>query len=146
MCWLRRGGAVAARALRPDPDRVQTVARRSATGTAQSALGKALAYTVRQWPKLVLHQEHGEVPIHNNPPRMRSGHFLRAPRWLFANIRWGTGQRESALPRSCARANGMSACLSELHLREPTGRGLPWKRSSLLPWNVRAAHFLELPA
>ena len=36
-------------------------------GTApQSALGKALAYTVRQWPKLVLHLEHGEVPIHNN--------------------------------------------------------------------------------
>jgi hypothetical protein len=36
-------------------------------GTApQSALGKAVAYSVRQWPKLVLHQQHGEVPIHNN--------------------------------------------------------------------------------
>ncbi len=34
--------------------------------TPQSALGKALAYTARQWPKLVLHLEHGEVPIHNN--------------------------------------------------------------------------------
>lgn len=31
--------------------------------TPQSALGKSLAYTARQWPKLVLHFEHGEVPI-----------------------------------------------------------------------------------
>ena len=32
----------------------------------QSALGKALSYTHNQWKKLVLHLEHGDVPIHNN--------------------------------------------------------------------------------
>ena len=32
----------------------------------QSALGKALAYTTKQWPKLVRHLEHAEVPLHNN--------------------------------------------------------------------------------
>jgi hypothetical protein len=39
-------------------------------GTApQSALGKALAYSVRQWPKLVLHLEHGEAdPMIHFPP------------------------------------------------------------------------------
>ncbi|MGH8269220.1 MAG: IS66 family transposase, partial [Steroidobacteraceae bacterium] len=31
----------------------------------QSALGRALAYTTNQWPKLVRHLEHAEVPIHN---------------------------------------------------------------------------------
>lgn len=31
----------------------------------QSALGRALSYTVSQWPKLVLHLEHA-VPAHNN--------------------------------------------------------------------------------
>lgn len=31
-----------------------------------SALGKALAYCTRQWPKLVLFLEHADVPIHNN--------------------------------------------------------------------------------
>jgi len=31
-----------------------------------SALGKALAYCVRQWPKLVLFLEHADAPIHNN--------------------------------------------------------------------------------
>jgi transposase len=30
----------------------------------QSALGKALAYTVKQWPKLVRHLEHADVPAH----------------------------------------------------------------------------------
>jgi transposase len=31
-----------------------------------SALGKALSYTTSQWPKLVLHLDHAEVPAHNN--------------------------------------------------------------------------------
>ena len=31
-----------------------------------SALGKALSYTLNQWPKLVLHLEHPEVPVDNN--------------------------------------------------------------------------------
>src|SRR5882757_10516359 len=41
--------------------------------TPQSALGKALAYTVRQWTKLVLHLEHGETwqACHVSPNRKR---------------------------------------------------------------------------
>ena len=32
----------------------------------QSALGKALSYTTKQWPKLVRHLEHPDVPVDNN--------------------------------------------------------------------------------
>ena len=43
-------------------------------------------YSVRQWPKLVLHLEHGEVPIHNNATANQSRPFSRRRRvWLFAN-------------------------------------------------------------
>ena len=31
-----------------------------------SALGKALSYTVKQWPKLARHLEHPDVPVDNN--------------------------------------------------------------------------------
>ncbi len=35
-------------------------------GTPNSALGKALGYTTRQWPKLVRHLDHPEMPVDNN--------------------------------------------------------------------------------
>jgi len=51
-----RGGAVAARALRPILTAFKQCSTICTGHGSQSALGKALAYTVRQWPKLVLHQ------------------------------------------------------------------------------------------
>ena len=52
----------------------------------QSALGKALAYSVRQWPTLVSHLEHGEAPIHNNATENELRPFSQGRRvWLFAN-------------------------------------------------------------
>ena len=46
----------------------------------RSALGKALAYTTNQWPKLVRQLEHGEVPIHNSDTENRIRPFAQGRR------------------------------------------------------------------
>ena len=49
-----------------------------------SALGKALAYCVRQWPKLVLFLEHADAPIHNNfVERQIKQYALGRKLWMF---------------------------------------------------------------
>jgi hypothetical protein len=49
-----------------------------------SALGKALGYCTRQWPKLALFLEHGEVPIHNNfVERQIKQYALGRKLWMF---------------------------------------------------------------
>jgi len=65
------------------------VARRSTAGHyAPERTGKALAYTIRQWPKLVLHLEHGEVPIHNNAVENEIRPFSQGRRvWLSRTTR-----------------------------------------------------------
>lgn len=64
---------------------------------------------MRQRPKLVLHQDHGEVPIHNNTTENEIRPFAQGRRvWLFANN--PLGARASANLFSLvgsARANGL---------------------------------------
>jgi len=79
-------------------------------GTApQSALGKAIAYSVRQWPKLVLHHEHGDVPIHNNATENEIRPFSQGRRvWLFAHNPMGARASANLFTLvSSARANGL---------------------------------------
>ncbi len=40
-----------------------------------SALGKALGYATRQWPKLVRHLDHAEIPVDNNYIEQQIKHF-----------------------------------------------------------------------
>jgi hypothetical protein len=40
-----------------------------------SALGKALGYAHRQWPKLVRHLDHPEIPVDNNYSEQQIKHF-----------------------------------------------------------------------
>jgi len=79
-------------------------------GTApQSALGKALSYTHSQWPKLVRHLEHGEVPAHNNDTENKIRPFAQGRRvWLFANNPLGARASANLFSLvSTARANGL---------------------------------------
>jgi transposase len=50
-----------------------------------SALGKALGYTSRQWPKLVRHLDHPEIPVDNNYIERQIKSYATGRRaWLFA--------------------------------------------------------------
>ncbi|MGH8229660.1 MAG: IS66 family transposase [Steroidobacteraceae bacterium] len=75
----------------------------------KSALGNALSYTIHQWPKLVLHLDHPEVPCHNNYLENQIRPFAQGRRmWLFANN--PNGARASANLYSLvstARANAL---------------------------------------
>jgi transposase len=112
-------------------------------GTApQSALGKALAYSVRQWPKLVLHQEHGEVPIHNNATENEIRPFSQGRRvWLFANNPLGARASANLFSLvSSARANGIEpyAYLNYIFESLPAADTVE-ALEALLPWNARTA-------
>jgi hypothetical protein len=50
-----------------------------------SALGKALGYTTRQWPKLIRYLEHPEIPIDNNYIERQIKHYATGRKsWLFS--------------------------------------------------------------
>ena len=50
-----------------------------------SALGKALAYTTRQWPKLTRHLQHAEIPVDNNYIERQIKHYATGRKsWLFS--------------------------------------------------------------
>ena len=55
-------------------------------GTApNSALGKALGYAHPQWPKLVRHLDHPEIPVDNNYSEQQIKHFATGRKaWLFS--------------------------------------------------------------
>jgi transposase len=106
----------------------------------QSALGKALAYTTKQWPKLVRHLEHADVPAHNNYVENLIRPFSQGRRvWLFANN--PLGARASANLYSLvatARANGIEPCayLNFLFENLPAAETVD-ALEALLPWNAR---------
>ncbi len=111
-------------------------------GTAQSALGKALAYSIRQWSKLVLHLEHGQVPIHNNAVKNEIRPFSQGRRvWLFANNPLGARASANLFTLvSSARANGLEPYIYLNYIFE----NLPAADTvealeALLRWNARAA-------
>jgi transposase len=109
--------------------------------TPQSALVKALAYTVRQWPKLVLHLDHGEVPIHNNAVENEIRPFSQGRRvWLFANNPLGACASANLFSLvSSARANGLGpyTYLSYVFENLPAADTVE-ALEALLPWNARA--------
>jgi transposase len=105
-----------------------------------SALGKALSYTVKQWPKLVLHLQHPEVPVDNNYLENQIRPFAQGRRaWLFAQNPHGAKASANLYSLvSCARVNGLEPYAYLLHLLEqlPTARTAD-ALEALLPWNVR---------
>jgi len=106
-----------------------------------SALGKALSYTMNQWPKLVPFLDHPDVGVDNNYLENQIRPFAQGRRvWLFAQTQQGA--RASANLYSlvaCARVNGLEpyAYLRYLFEELPkatTAEGL----EDLLPWNVKS--------
>jgi transposase len=105
-----------------------------------SALGKALGYTSRQWPKLVRHLDHPEMPIDNNyVERQIKSYATGRKAWLFAYD--ATGAQASAnlysLVMTC-RANEVEpyAYLNYLFEHLPAASTVA-QIEALLPWNLK---------
>jgi transposase len=105
-----------------------------------SALGKALGYTSRQWPKLVRHLDHPEIPVDNNYIERQIKSYATGRRaWLFAYD--AAGAQASAnlysLVMTC-RANEVEpyAYLNYLFEHLPAASTVE-QVEALLPWNLK---------
>lgn len=64
----------------------------------ESRLGKALRYTLGQWPKLTVFLEHGAVPLDNNRCENAIRPFVIGRKgWLFSDTVPGARERDSLL-------------------------------------------------
>ncbi|RKZ58517.1 MAG: IS66 family transposase [Gammaproteobacteria bacterium] len=103
----------------------------------KSAVGKAIAYSLRQWPKLNRYTENGYLSIDNNRAERAVKPFVIGRKnWLFSNT--PSGARASAMMYSVvetAKANGLIPFDYLRYLLEqlPTN---PENIDYLLPWNV----------
>ncbi len=105
-----------------------------------SALGKALGYTTRQWPKLVRHLDHPDMPVDNNyVERQIKSYATGRKAWLFAYD--APGAQASAnlysLVMTC-RANEIEpyAYLNSLFEQLPAASTVG-QVEALLPWNLK---------
>jgi transposase len=105
----------------------------------KSALGKALAYSLNQWPKLTRYLEDGQLNIDNNRAERAIKPFVIGRKnWLFSNT--ATGAHASSILYSIvetAKANNLVP-FDYLHhvlkvLSEPQDVE---SLNELLPWNV----------
>ena len=111
------------------------------TTAPKSALGKAMAYMNKFWPRLIRYVEAGHLPIDNNETERAIRPFAIGRRaWLFADT--PAGAEASARLYSMvetAKANGLEPYTWLLKVM----RGLPEARKSgnwehLMPWNCKA--------
>jgi transposase len=105
----------------------------------QGLLGKAVHYTLGQWPKLGVFLAHGEVPLDNNRCENAIRPFVLGRKgWLFSDT--VPGARASANLYSLvetAKANGIEphAYLSHVFERLPRAKSVE-AFETLLPWNL----------
>jgi transposase len=85
-----------------------------------SSLGKALSYTMNQWPKLVRHLDHPELPVDNNYVENQIRPFAQGRRvWLFAQTQQGARASANLYSLvSCVRVNGIEP-YAYLRCRKP---------------------------
>lgn len=105
---------------------------------ASSSLGKAIKYTLGQWPKLIRYIDDGHLSIDNNrAERAIKPLVIGRKNWLFSNT--PNGADASAMLYSIvetAKANGlilydyMVKCMKELAKADPD-------IDALLPWNFK---------
>lgn len=108
----------------------------------QSLLGKAVYYTLGQWPKLITFLTQGEVPLDNNRCENAIRPFVIGRKgWLFSDTVNGAVASANlySLVES-AKANGVEphAYLSLLFAQLPYAQTVE-DFETLLPWNVKAA-------
>jgi len=103
----------------------------------KSALGKAIAYNLRQWPKLVRYIEDGNLNIDNNRAERAIKPFVIGRKnWLFSNTE--NGANASAVLYSLvetAKANGLIPFDYLKYLFEELPKK-PGDIDYLLPWNT----------
>jgi hypothetical protein len=97
----------------------------------KSAVGKAISYNLRQWPKLVRYTESGDLNIDNNRAERAVKPFVIGRKnWLFSNT--ASGAQASAMMYSLietAKANGIIPYDYQLPAN-------PENVDDLLPWNM----------
>jgi transposase len=104
----------------------------------KTAIGKAIAYSLNQWPKLVRYIEHGALAIDNNRAERAIKPFVIGRKnWLFSNT--ANGARASAILYSLvetAKANGLMPFdyLKTLLEELPRQDG---NIDHLLPWQMK---------
>ncbi|MGA2191271.1 MAG: IS66 family transposase [Steroidobacteraceae bacterium] len=106
-----------------------------------SALGKALGYAHRQWPKLVRHLDHAEIPVDNNYSEQQIKHFATGRKaWLFSYD--ASNAQASAnlfsLVMTC-RVNDVEpyAYLNYIFEHLPAASTVE-QIEALLPWNLKS--------
>ena len=110
-----------------------------------AALGQALGYLHRQWPRLIRYIERGDLPIDNNPAENAIRPFVVGRKgWLFSDTQ--AGARASALIYSLvetAKANGLEPYLWLRNVLQalPTATTVE-DFEALLPWNQRPEELL----
>ena len=108
--------------------------------TPTSAIGKAIGYSVSQWPKLVRYLEHPEIPADNNYVENQIRPFAVGRRsWLFCDTQLGARASANLFSLvNTAKANGLEplAYLTYLYTHLPSATTLE-HIEALLPWNVK---------
>jgi transposase len=108
----------------------------------QSLLGKAVHYTLGQWPKLIAFLEHGEVPLDNNRCENAIRPFVIGRKgWLFSDtVKGAIASANLFSIVETAKANGVEphAYLSLLFAQLPYAKTVE-DFETLLPWNVKGA-------
>lgn len=108
--------------------------------TPTSALGKAIAYSLSQWTKLIRYLDHPEISPDNNRVEQAIRPFAVGRRsWMFCDTQGGA--RASANLYSLvlsARANGIEPLeyLTHIYTRLPAATTVE-QFEALLPWNVK---------
>jgi transposase len=108
--------------------------------TPTSALGKAIAYSLSQWPKLVRYLEHPDIGPDNNRVEQAIRPFaVGRNSWMFCDTQGGA--RASANLYSLvlsARANGIEPLeyLTYIYTQLPAATEVE-QFEALLPWNVK---------
>ncbi len=108
--------------------------------TPTSALGKAIAYSLSQWPKLIRYLDFPDLPPDNNRVENAIRPFAVGRRsWMFCDTQGGA--RASANLYSLvlsARANGLEPLeyLTHIYTQLPAATTVE-QFEALLPWNVK---------
>ena len=109
--------------------------------TPQSALGTALSYMHKYWPRLTRYTERGDLPIDNNRCENAIRPFVVGRKaWLFSDT--PAGAHASAVIYSLvqtAKANGLEpyAWLRRVLLDLPAAKTVE-DVEALLPWNLNS--------
>ena len=136
------GARATPREVQADPGEVQSLDRRSAARhAAEQCARQGARVRARQWPKLVRHLDHPEIPVDNNYSEQQIKHFATGRKaWLFSYD--ASSAQASAnlfsLVMTC-RVNDVEpyAYLNYLFEHLPAATTVE-QVEALLPWNLKA--------